>query len=267
MTQREYTIRDIHMALDGEMPAEDREGYENWLAANPDMKAASQRFTADRSRLQSALDAVFKEPVPDRLANMLSDAPPSGASWNWLTSRISWKPAAAAALVLFSAAIGYYAGTSGERRSERGDEAVVERALQAHVMYAAEKLHVVEVGADQKDHLVGWLSKRVGTPLVAPDLSADGGFQLVGGRLLPAAGHPAAQFMYQDRAGVRISLYVTPDAVNAETGFRLYEEDGARTFYWIDDGFCYAVSGGIPEKTLLDIASAAYRQLLDRTTG
>src|SRR5262245_47943305 len=127
MTRREYTIRDIHMALDGEMPAEDREGYENWLAANPDMTAASLRFATDRARLQSALDPVFKEPVPDRLANMLSDAP-SAEGWRWFTSRISWKPAAAAALVLVSAAIGYYAGTSGERGFERGDEAVVERA-------------------------------------------------------------------------------------------------------------------------------------------
>jgi anti-sigma factor RsiW len=161
-----------------------------------------------------------------------------------------------------SAAIGYYAGASGTRISETGDGEVVERALQAHVMYAAEKLHVVEVGADQKDHLVGWLSKRVGVPLVAPDFSAER-LQLMGGRLLPAAGNAAAQFMYQDRAGTRISLYVTADAKSSETGFRLYEEDGARTFYWIDGGFCYAVSGGVPEKTLLDLANAAYRQLLD----
>jgi anti-sigma factor RsiW len=266
MTRRDYTIRDIHMAIDGEMPAEDREGYEIWLAANPDMKAASLRFATDRARLRNAFEAVIKEPVPDRLTKVVSEGPPTGGAWSRLISRISWRPAAAAALVLVSAAIGYYAGTSSERRIEQGDDAVVERALQAHIMFAAEKLHAVEVGADQKDHLVGWLSKRVGTPLIAPDLSADG-FELVGGRLLPAAGHPAAQFMYQDREGVRISLYVTPDARTAETGFRLYEEDGARTFYWIDGGFCYAVSGGIPEKTLLDIASAAYRQLLDRTTG
>ena len=77
-------------------------------------------------------------------------------------------------------------------------------------MYAAEKLHVVEVGADQKDHLVGWLSKRVGTTLVAADFTAEG-FELVGGRLLPLAERPAAQFMYQDQSGNRVSLYVTGD--------------------------------------------------------
>ena len=170
-----------------------------------------------------------------------------------LLARIPWKPALAASLVLASAALGYYAGVSRQQVEQGRDAAIIERALQAHVMYSAEKLHVVEVGADQKDHLVGWLSKRVGTPF--------------GGRLLPAAEKPAAQFMYQDRQGMRVSLYVTPDTGKAETGFRLYEEDGARAFYWLDGGFCYAVAGAIPEKTLLDITNSAYRQLLDGATG
>ena len=60
----------------------------------------------------------------------------------------------------------------------------------------------VEVGADQKDHLVGWLSKRVGTTLVAPT-SLPKVSACVGGRLLPLAERPAAQFMYQDQAGNR----------------------------------------------------------------
>jgi anti-sigma factor RsiW len=265
MTRREYTILDIHMALDGEMPAEDREDYEIWFAANPDMKAMSMRFAADRARLQSAFASALEEPVPERLSTMLSDeAAESGSRWS--ISRLPWRSMAAAALVLVSAAIGYHAGTSRERLPETGDDAVVELALQAHVIYASEKLHVVEVGADQKDHLVDWLSKKVGVPLIAPNFSAEG-FQLVGGRLLPAAGNAAAQFMYQDRAGMRISLYVTADAKSSETGFRLYEEDGASSFYWHDGGFYYAIVGGLSERILLDIAKAAYRQLLDETAS
>lgn len=265
MTRREYTILDIHMALDGEMPAEDREDFEIWLAANPDMKAMSIRLAADRARLQSDFAPVLEEPVPQRLSKMLSDeAAESGSRWS--ISRLPWRSTAVAALVLMSAAIGYQAGTSWERLPETEDDAVVELALQAHAIYAAEKLHVVEVGADQKDHLVGWLSKKVGVPLIAPDFTAEG-FQLMGGRLLPAAGNGAAQFMYQDRAGMRISLYVTSDAKSGETGFRLYDEDGARAFYWNDGGFYYAVVGGLSERTLLDIAKAAYRQLLDETAS
>ena len=255
MSRRSYTIRDIHMALDGELPPDDREDYEVWLAANPDMKALSVRFAADRARLQGVFAPTLKEAIPERMVSWRGRSPLLA-----LLGRVPWRVAAVAAVVVASAGIGYLAGLEEARRAENGNQAIVERALQAHTMYAAEKLHVVEVGADQKDHLVGWLSKRVGTPLVAPDLTAEG-FSLVGGRLLPASGKPAAQFMYQDRSGTRISLYVTRDAVNEETGFRLYEEEGRRAFYWL--GFCYAVAGAVPENTLLSIANAAYRQLLE----
>ena len=56
------------------------------------------------------------------------------------------------------------------------------RAIAAHLIYANEKRHVVEVGADDEEHLVGWLSNRLGTELKAPDFSAEG-YSLVGGRL------------------------------------------------------------------------------------
>lgn len=263
MSRRSYTIRDIHMALDGELPPDDREDYEVWLAANPDMKALSVRFAADRARLQGVFAPTLKEAIPERMVMLVATGDVPGRSpLLALLGRVPWRAAAVAAVVVASAGIGYLAGLEEARRAENGNQAIVERALQAHTMYAAEKLHVVEVGADQKDHLVGWLSKRVGTPLVAPDLTAEG-FSLVGGRLLPASGKPAAQFMYQDRSGTRISLYVTRDAVNEETGFRLYEEEGRRAFYWLDGGFCYAVAGAVPENTLLSIANAAYRQLLE----
>ena len=55
MSRREFTERDIHMALDGELPEEERADYEAWLDANPEMKARSVRFEADRTRLRRHL--------------------------------------------------------------------------------------------------------------------------------------------------------------------------------------------------------------------
>ena len=136
------------------------------------------------------------------------------------------------------AAAGYGLGAAILPKPRLEDQ-IVGDAIVAHTMYAAEKLHVVEVGADQKDHLVGWLSKRVGTSLVAADFTVEG-FDLVGGRLLPLAERPSAQFMYQDQSGNRVSLYVTGDKDGAETGFRRYAEDGALALYWVDKGYCYA---------------------------
>ena len=75
-------------------------------------------------------------------------------------------------------------------------------ALAAHRTFAVEVRHPVEVDAAQEAHLVQWLSKRLGRPLVVPDLSATG-YRLMGGRLLPAGSGAAAQLMYENGAGDR----------------------------------------------------------------
>ena len=118
--------------------------------------------------------------------------------------------------------VGYLAGTQPVGQPNEASF-LADNALAAHVIYAAEKRHTVEVGADEKDHLVAWLSKRVGLSLVAPNLEVFG-FSLVGGRLLPSRDRAAAQFMYENSAGERISLYVTTVEGKSETGFQLVEE-------------------------------------------
>lgn len=253
----EFTERDIHLALDGELPAERLNDFGAWLEANPDMKIKAARFDADRQRLQSALGPVAYEAVPGKLTEAIL-----GNGSDLLGMSSWWRGAIAAGLIVAAAAGGYAVGvTGGPAGIARASDPVAERAVAAHRIYSAEKLHVVEVGADQKDHLIGWLSKRVGTTLQVPDLAPEG-FSLVGGRLLPSGEKVAAQFMYQDYSGNRISLYVTQTAGSDETGFRLFENADARAFYWLDGGFGYAIAGAVPEATMEAVARAAYRQLL-----
>ena len=76
---------------------------------------------------------------------------------------------------------------------------VAGNAIAAHRIYVSERLHPVEVPAEQEAHLVQWLSRRVGKPLTAPNLKPQG-YRLIGGRLLPAGGEAAALFMYENRA-------------------------------------------------------------------
>ena len=73
------------------------------------------------------------------------------------------------------------------------------QAANAHLVFAPDLRHPVEFGADQQDSLLLWLSERLGAAVHAP-LLQDAGFNLVGGRLLPASGKPAAQLMYEDPA-------------------------------------------------------------------
>jgi anti-sigma factor RsiW len=127
----------------------------------------------------------------------------------------------------------------------------------------------VEVAASEQEHLVQWLSKRLGKPLKVPNLSAQG-FELVGGRLLPGDIGARAQFMFQNAQGQRITLYLgvvdqkpgksdMPDT--RETRFR-FEPDGAvPSFYWFDHGFGYALAGQMDREKLMQVATLVYQQL------
>ncbi|HOA92544.1 MAG TPA: anti-sigma factor, partial [Quisquiliibacterium sp.] len=133
-------------------------------------------------------------------------------------------------------------------------------AAVAHAAYAPEVRHPVEVGASEQTHLVAWLSKRLGAPLKVPDLGGEG-FRLIGGRLLPDDTGVAAQFMFEAVGGQRLTLYVRRDADGADTAFRFSEEHGLLTFYWLDRGFGYALSGELARDTMQAVATSVYRQL------
>lgn len=261
MTGRPFSELDIHLFLDGELPGDEREEFEAWLERNPDRKALRDRFADDRDRLRTALAGVADEPLPERLARFAAAGPSPRRAWSW------HRVAAGILLFVCGGGLGYLAGSDALSPAGANAAQIAERAIEAHVIYSAEKLHVVEVGADQKDHLVGWLSKRVGTTLVAPDFSASG-YELVGGRLLPADARAAAMFIYQDAGGARISLYVTRDSGAADTGFKLREQLGACALYWLDGGYAYALTAtNMSGETLRALAGSAYQQLLAAQRG
>jgi anti-sigma factor RsiW len=135
------------------------------------------------------------------------------------------------------------------------------RAARAHLVYSPEVRHPVEVEAKEKDHLVKWLSKRLGVTLKVP-LLADEGFELLGGRLLPGTDGPVAQFMYQDASGKRLTLYVTQRGKgDRTTAFRFASEGPVSVFYWIEKECGYALSGEIDKPTLARVATSVYKQL------
>ena len=255
MTRRDFSERDIHMALDGELPGDERMAYDAWLDANPEMKARSARFTADRAALRAAFAGVLDEPVPARLTQIvLGDAPAR-------VPRSRWWLAAAAAAVLVVGGLGYFAGLDGIGLGDPADDQLAEQAIAAHVIYAAEQRHAVEVPASDMDHLQTWLSNRVGLKLVAPNLSAEG-FQLVGGRLLPAGHSKAAMLLYEDAKGERISLFVTAESAEKSKGTYMADADGPEAVYWLDKGYACAVVGSLPRERLAAVAKSAYGQLL-----
>lgn len=259
MSARDFTERDIHMALDGELPGEDSAAYEAWLAVNPEMQARRARYAGDAEALRAAFAGVLDEAVPARLTRVaLGEKPPRGerrrSPW--------WLVAAAALLVAIGGTGGYFAASFGNgSHDDSAQDQLAEEAIAAHVVYAAEKRHAVEVPASDLDHMQTWLSNRIGMKLVAPNLTDDG-FQLVGGRLLPAGGHRAAMLLYEDGQNNRISLFVTAEP--AAHGWGTYEQagEGPRAVYWLDKGYGCAVVGSLPDDRLGEVAKRAYEQLV-----
>lgn len=107
-----------------------------------------------------------------------------------------------------------------------------------------------------------WLSKRLGMNLKAAKLDAVG-FTLMGGRLLPGTQRPVAQFMYEDKMGHRLTLYIKTQEMGYEqnAAFQFAQEDEVNSFYWIGNGTGYVLSGNMDRADLLKVAVAVYTQL------
>ena len=256
MNGRPFTERDIHMALDGELPVEERGQFETWLGANPEMKARNDRLADDMMRLRAAVAGVVDEPVPDRLAAALKAGHGNAAGrwWNWRMA------AAAAAIFIIGGIAGYLAGT-GLPFGERPEEWLAEQAVGAYATYPADQPHTVEVGGGDTDYLDAWLSKRTGLKVVSPDLSGQG-FELLGGRILPGWRAPAALLVYQDKAGNQLSIYVTPQPGDKIRGTYTAGTEGPKAIYWLDKGFGCAIVSELPQDRMRDVARSAWRQML-----
>ncbi len=255
----------LHALVDGTLPPAERVAAEQALAHDP-VAAATVRAWREQRALLGALHAdVLQQPVPPAQAAAARSAGRAGAQ---LARWQRWGGMAAA--VLLAVVAGWtgrglwetQAGPSLARA--RPVQEFGRQALVAHVVFAPEVRHPVEVPAAQQEHLVQWLSKRLGRPLKVPDLAAQG-YELVGGRLLAGGQGPRAQFMYQNLRGERLTLYVgaldARDAAARETAFRFTSESGASSFYWVDNGYGYALAGRLQRAELLPLAEAVYKQL------
>lgn len=253
---------DLHAFVDGSLSDARRLEIEAWLAAHPADASRVQEWTGQNQSLHAAFDSVLNEPLPIHLVRAARRQP----------VRTPFKAIAAALAFVASGLIGYGIGTVGNQPALTAPPLasappLARDAAIAHAVFSPEVRHPVEVEAADAEHLVQWLSKRVGTELKAPDFTGLG-FELLGGRLLTGESGAVAQFMYQDGIGRRVTLYVRRAAAgNQETTFRHVTENGVEVFYWVDRDFGYALSGQIAPGDIRKLAGAAYRQLVGQALG
>jgi anti-sigma factor RsiW len=275
------TLDELNALLDGQLPAAARAAVQARTAVDPAARETLAAWQAQRDALRELHRPLLDEPIPETLlaaAHHSVRARQQRAGW--------WRWGGMAASVMLAFALGWMAhgGWPGARPGDgaqtiaasqnRAGREFVHQAALAHAVYAPELRHPVEVAATQQEHLVQWLSKRLGKPLKLPSLAVQG-YSLVGGRLLPGESGARAQFMFENTAGVRVTLYL--GAVDArattaaaakpaspssqDTAFRYSSEGPVPGFYWVDQGFGYAMSGPVSRDELMKLAELVYQQL------
>ncbi len=249
---------DLQAWVDGRLTPADNEAVEAYFAARPELRVRWSQYAEQREKLRTAFAGPTEEPIPARLCVARLTAEQRRGRHRQFA-----RFAAAVALLIAGGIGGWSAHDLLPALTSSASavlaSAVFDDAIAAHRTFSVETRHPVEVGASEEAHLVQWLSKRLGHQLIVPDLSALG-FQLMGGRLLPADSGPAALFMYEDGKGTRLSCYYLVVDVGGETEFQFREQNGISAFYWVDDGLAYAIAANVPRDLLLKVAEIIYQQ-------
>jgi anti-sigma factor RsiW len=256
MTDRDspVTADELHAYVDGMLPADRKAAVEAWLASHPDDAAQVAQWRALAEIVRDRYGAVAEEPVPSRFDIGKLTRP-----------RVSWRAiAAAAVLAALAGGIAGWVGHAASTPAPTAGEIITAEALSAHKLFTAEVRHPVEVRAAEQ-HLIPWLSKRVGTNLRVPDLK-EYSLKLLGGRLLPGPIGPAALFMYESPSGERYTFYCSKSPTPS-TALRYRATEGVAAVQWVESDIGFVVSGPANRDRLLEIAQTAYEQMESRPPG
>ena len=249
---------DLTAFVDDRVPEDRRGAVERFVEANPAIRARVWADRAARDSLRRRLNPIAEQPIPNRLrVNTIL-----ARRRDKTRGRIKLA-AACVALLVGGGAVGWEAHDVTQMRlsfsQQRVTSLTAADAISAHRIFVVETVHPVEVGAAQEPHLIQWLSRRVGHRLAVPNLSEQG-YVLMGGRLLPAEGEAAAQFMYENGSGSRVTVYVRASSGD-DTQFRFVTAQGVSAFSWVDQGLGFALVGAMDRAQLLAIADVVYQQV------
>lgn len=245
----------LHAYVDGALSPEEAARVEAWLAGHPDDAAATAAWRHQNALIREVFGALEdSEDVPAAAAPIAApDATVAATGY-----RRPWRMAVAASIATFAiglaAGIGIALFAPGIRPEARS---IADQATTAYRVYSVEKRHAVEVGPDEREHLVKWLSNRLEAPLAIPDLT-DQGLELVGGRLTASEHGPAALFMFEAGDGERYTVYVTRPARAGETAFRFDLSGDVGACYWLDRDLAVVVNGPADRSRLQAIANKVY---------
>lgn len=260
LTPPPITEDELMAFVDGELKSDRAQVIEQQAQHDGELAATIATLRAQQQALRTSLDPVLDEPIPAYLLRSNASARFSrarvAAAMVWLTLGVIVGSQLSGLRFLTEQSV------SSSHHAAHDLPRFVHQAVVAYGVFAPEVHHPVELGSADAQALNTWLSKRLQRQMQAPDLTRLG-FSLVGGRLLPGeTNKPAAQFMYEDRQGQRITMYLRGMAEpTAETAFRFAEQGPVNTFYWVEGDWGYALSGELSHNQLLQIAQTIHGYL------
>lgn len=246
--------------LDGELPEAEARDIEQALEGDPALQAELEALMAADAVAQEEFAAVLEEPVPFELAAAIKNAPVAEvANAPSAPAGRGWLAVAATVVALIFGGVAGYVGGLSQGTQVAAAPGWLSDIADYHKVYAGQKRHLVEVGADETDHIEKWLSATVGADVRVPDLGAQG-LTFQGARLLVAAGKPVAQLMFTD-AQARVVALCLIATDTPQDGFAERDIGGFDFVTWGAGNANFVVVGDDRRSDLLEIARAAETQV------
>lgn len=239
MSACETYLTDMHLYIDGELPAGRVLEFEKHLMECPECQARYQN-------LRAVVDVI-------RGAKPLYDEPEGSlAKARALVERHemagTWMRVAAAVLVALGAGVAAWLLIRPATPAR-----FPEFASESHRRYASSRMRL-GIASSRPEVVSAWLQQRVDFPLELPDYPLGPGLQkryrLVGGGLLQYGGERVAYIAYEmDRKPISLLMASTSRA--ATTGgavyrsgrltFRFFDREGLKVITWTDRGIHYGL--------------------------
>ncbi len=256
--EKKITDTELHFYLDQKLHQEQYENIKKKLLEDKNAYKKMNDYKKINQTLHKIYDPIMDEKIPDNLF--------FAATKKNQKSKISLV-AASILFFLTGSLFGWHIKSplidlvTVEAKTET-EINLIQPAMFAHTIYSAEIAHPVEINAERHEYLNQWLSEHLKTTLSAPDLS-ESNYKLIGGRLLPSTqNRMAAQYMYENKHGNRITLYVRGGNWKSFQPISYQEKQDYATFYWIEKNIGYALTGDLNTLSYKEIAKKAYQQLI-----
>jgi anti-sigma factor RsiW len=241
---------DLAAYLDGEMTPQRRAEMERHLAHSPEDAARLEKWRRRDMALRIGLPELAKAGERD-LALQLRRRRDELHRHRNRRPMLRWAQAAAIVLV-----VGLGGGAWWLREEQNSSAELTHAAAAA---YLAGTATMVPAGtAADRDQLTENIATHLGVHVAPPDLSKFG-FSLAGGQLLPSSDHPAAQLIYVDARGRRISCFFRRIDTDRETNWEYSKAEGVPGIHRVGEKLGWVVLGDLPVAELQQIAEATYK--------